>query len=193
MKALSIRFLLWAVVSTAALSCSRSVVPAPPTLENAWKDGWDAKKVLAIPKGQRPDPSTYLQEAYITYQLSLFQSGASYLVTKATLDNFGRELLGRPDNTQFVMPKQEMDRMLKKTGGNVAAIEKELGIPPKAWQNKPLTRINIPNPTELRVRLSNGNEQGANDLWLPGGKLPTGYSEAVVDRIPKGRYIETDL
>ena len=83
--------------------------------------------------------------------------------------------------------------MLQKTAKNVAAIEVELGIPAGSWQGKPLARIDIPNPEELHVRLPSGNEMGANALWLPGGHLPTGYSEAVVDRIPKGKYVESDL
>ena len=38
-----------------------------------------------------------------------------------------------------------------------------------------------------------GNESGANDLWLPGGKLPKGYSEAVMDAVNKGDYKEISL
>jgi hypothetical protein len=39
--------------------------------------------------------------------------------------------------------------------------------------------------------MPSGNEAGANELWLPGGLLPKGYKEAVINRIPKGKYIET--
>jgi len=38
--------------------------------------------------------------------------------------------------------------------------------------------------------MPNGNELGANLHWIPGGKLPTGYSEAVINNIPLGKYIE---
>jgi hypothetical protein len=194
MKPSFMKSLLMVLLSALAWSCQDHLVdPAAPKLEDSWISGWDSQKVLAISKGQRPDPSTYLQAPYITYQLALFKNGASYLVTKKALDDFGRELLGYPDNTQFVMSKQGMDAMLLKTAKNVAAIEVELGIPTNSWQGKPLVRIDIPDPVELHVRLPSGNEMGANNLWLPGGKLPTGYSEAVVDRIPKGKYTETDL
>lgn len=188
-----IKSLLAVMLSVVALSCADHVSPQVPLLQDSWISDWDSQKVLTIPKGQRPDPSTYLQAPYITYQLALFKNGASYLVTKKALDDYGRELLGYPDNSQFAMAKQEMDAMLLKTAKNVAAIEVELGIPANSWQGKPLVRIDIPNPEELHVRLPSGNEMGANNLWLPGGKLPTGYSEAVVDRIPKGKYTETDL
>lgn len=38
-----------------------------------------------------------------------------------------------------------------------------------------------------------GNEDGANDLWIPGGKLPMGYSEMVIDQILEGEYIYTNI
>lgn len=34
---------------------------------------------------------------------------------------------------------------------------------------------------------------GANSLWLPGGKLPTNYNEAIIDCITKGKYIESKI
>ncbi|MBD2752783.1 hypothetical protein [Spirosoma validum] len=193
MKLSFMKSLLMVMLSALGWACMDHTVPSVPSLETSWINGWDSQKVLAIQKGQRPDPSVYLQTSYITYQLTLFKNGASYLVTKKALDDYGRDLLGYPDNTQFVMAKQEMDAMLQKTVKNVAAIEAELGIPAGSWQGKPLARIDIPNPEELHVRIPSGNEMGANNLWLPGGKLPTGYSEAVVDRIPKGKYVESDL
>ena len=194
MKIPFMKSLLAVMLSVVAWSClDHPVTPSVPTLAESWVSGWDAQKILTIPKGQRPDPSTYLQAPYITYQLALFSNGASYLVTKKALDDYGRDLLGYPDNTQFVMAKGEMDQMLIKTAKSTAAIEQELGIPAGSWQGKPLVRIDIPDPAELHVRLPSGNEMGANALWLPGGKLPTGYSEAVVDRIPKGKYVESDL
>jgi len=185
--------LLLVLLSVLGWSCVDHTMPPTPALNTAWLDTWDAQKVLAIPKGKRPLPSTYLHGSYISYQLSLFRSGASYLVTKKALDDYGRDTLGYPDNTQFVMAKQEMDAMLQKTARNVAAIEIELGIPAGSWQGKTLSRIDIPNPEALHVRLPSGNEMGANNLWLPGGKLPTGYSEAVIDRIPKDKYVESTL
>ena len=118
------------MLSVLAWACQdHTVTPSVPTLSESWVSGWDAQKVLAIPKGQRPDPSTYLQAPYIAYQLALFSDGASYLVTKKALDDYGRDLLGYPDNTQFVLAKREMDQMLIKTAKNAAAIEQELGIP----------------------------------------------------------------
>ena len=38
--------------------------------------------------------------------------------------------------------------------------------------------------------MQSGNEAGANEYWIPGGKLPDGASEAVIDvgDIPSSRY-----
>ncbi|MEO6904162.1 MAG: hypothetical protein ABI315_13570 [Bacteroidia bacterium] len=41
------------------------------------------------------------------------------------------------------------------------------------------------------LRMATGNEVGANELWLPGGKLPKGYSEAVINQIPEKSFKES--
>ncbi|WP_240056243.1 hypothetical protein [Pseudomonas silesiensis] len=42
-------------------------------------------------------------------------------------------------------------------------------------------RIDIPTPDKLGLRIPSGNETGAKQFWLPGGKLPDGNFEAVID------------
>ncbi|MCX2803412.1 RHS repeat-associated core domain-containing protein, partial [Microbulbifer thermotolerans] len=147
----------------------------------------------SAPKGSRPSPSTYLPASYIDAHLQRFESGASYLVPEDILDRFGRDVLGCPDNTQFVMSSNEMNDLLRKANGDISYLENELGIPKGAWEGRTLKRIDIPNPTALNLRMPSGNEFGANEEWLAGGYLPTGYSEAVIDRIPKGMYKESDI
>lgn len=195
MKRNFLRLWLLVLMTAVSWSCSDDDDKTPDSfkLEDSWKAGWTSQKVLDIAKGQRPDPSVYLDEKYITYHLGKFADGATYLVTKKALDDYGRDTLGYPDNTQFVMTKAEMDAMLTKTNKDISKIEKELGIPADSWKGKEMVRISIPNPKELKVRVPSGNEMGANSLWLPGGQLPTGYSEAVVNKIPKGKYTETPL
>lgn len=86
-----------------------------------------------------------------------------------------------------------MDNVLARTGGRIDLIENELGIPPGSW-NKPgetLSRIDIDGPRNLDIRIPSGNESGANPLWMPGGKLPGGGSEAIINQIKKGKYTET--
>lgn len=140
-----------------------------------------------------PDPSLYLDAGYISNHLSGFKDGASYLVPKDVLDRFGRDLLGWPDNSQFVMPKAQMDALLSQTGDNIEKITAALGIDAADWAGRKLVRIDIPDPKSLNVRMPKGNELGANNKWIPGGKISGGIPEAVVDNIPEGKYIESDI
>lgn len=143
-------------------------------------------------QGFRDPPETYLPKDYIDGHLAKFDKGGSYLVRTKTLDDWGRDTLGRPDG-QFVMPKSEMDDLLARTGGRTDLIEQELGIPAGSW-DKPgetLSRIDVPRPRDLDVRMPSGNETGANPLWMPGGKLPGGGSEAVVNQIKSGDFVES--
>jgi len=155
-------------------------------------NGYDIDKVLKFVKGHRPNPSEYLSIRYIKAHLKKFEKGASYLVPKKVLDDYGRDIIGRLDG-QFVMSKTEMDDLLKKAKGNLSYVEDELGIPPGGWKGKELIRIDILNVKKQNIRMPTGNEAGANDLWLPGGKLPKGYSESVMDAIKKGDYKEISI
>ncbi|MDQ3635090.1 MAG: hypothetical protein M3405_11370 [Acidobacteriota bacterium] len=121
-----------------------------------------------------------------------FNEGGGYLTSKDVLDRFGRDTLGRPDG-QFIMPKAELDALIKRANGDISIIEKELGIPSGAWQGKEIVRIDIPDAKDNGLRIPSGNEAGTNELWLPGGKLPTGKSEAVINQVTKGTYTETPV
>ena len=44
-----------------------------------------------------------------------------------------------------------------------------------------MLRIDIPYDEKLNLRIPSGNEAGANSQWIPGGKLPAGGREAVID------------
>ncbi len=143
--------------------------------------------VLKVAKGNRVSPIKYLPPGYITEHLKKFDGGASYLVKKSVITDYGDKLLGWPDG-QFVMSSTEMDSLLKKTSGDLALIEQELGIPPGSWTDSIIVRIDISDPKALNLRMPTGNEIGANSHWIPGGRLPGGHVEAVVDRIPLGKY-----
>ena len=183
----------------------RKAIDGKPELVDSWKKmdnlGADdalrknpgALDALSKPEGSRPNPSTYLDADYITTHLAEFENGASYLVPKDLLDRFGRDVLGWPDNTQFVMPKSQMDNLLSKTGNDVRKITTELGIDASEWAGRDLVRIDILDPKSLNVRMPSGNELGANNKWIPGGKTSGGRPEAVIDNIPEGKYIESDL
>lgn len=149
--------------------------------------------ILAKPKGQRPDPTTYMSPQAIDAHLAAFKAGASFLIPKAMLDKYGRDPLGYPDNTQFVMPSTQMDALLARAKGDIAVIERELGLPAGSWKDQQIVRISIPDPGALNLRIPSGNEMGANTLWLPGGRLSNGLLEGVVDRLRPANYQESPL
>jgi hypothetical protein len=144
------------------------------------------------PEGDRPGPTRCFPADTVAKHLVGFEGGAYYLTSDAGLDRRVRDKLGRSDG-QFVLPPKVLDDIFLRTKGDMALIEKELGIPAGSWQDQEFVRIDISDPKSLNVRLPSGNEDGANDLWIPGGKLPAGQSEAVKNQIPKGSYTETRL
>lgn len=149
-------------------------------------------KIVATPKGSRPDPSSYLPANYIEGHLAKFDRGATRFMTRGNLDKYG---IAQQDGTSFVMTRAEADAMLRSTGGNKRAMEQALGLPDNFLDTYELVRIDIPNPRALNLRLPSGNEAGANALWIPGGRLPTGNLEAVIDPggLTPGSYSTTAL
>ncbi len=162
------------------------------TADKVYLPGWSASKILKLPKGKRPLPATYLKPWYMAVHLLKFSQGGSWLVSESSLKKYGRKVIGRADG-QFIMPHYEMDAVLKKAHNNIMFVEKELGIPNNAWHDKKIIRIDVPKPQDFNLRIPDGNEIGANIDWLPAGKLPRGYDEAIVDQIPKGHFTEIPL
>jgi hypothetical protein len=152
----------------------------------------DYNRVFGLARGSRPEPNTYIPREKIEGHLEGFEGGASYLTKKSILDRYGRDALGRDDG-QFVMRPEELDKILDQANGDVSKIEKALGIPEGAWAGEELVRVDIEAPRELDLRMPSGNEEGANAHWLPGGRLPTGLDEAVVNQIPRGKYSESGI
>jgi len=156
----------------------------------------DYNSVRKQAKDLRPeDPSSYIPVEKIDAHIDGFEEGASFLVPKNRLAEvraeYGDAMIGRPDG-QFVMRADEMDAIIKQSKGDIGAIEDALGIPKGDWQGEELVRIDIRGVDDANVRMPNGKEGGANPEWLPGGKLPTGYDEAVIDQVPKGKFTEAD-
>ncbi|GAB2619550.1 hypothetical protein GCM10027035_14710 [Emticicia sediminis] len=111
---------------------------------------------------------------------------------KSIMDKYGKAILGRQDGL-FVMCKREMDDLIIKANGQLNYIETELGIPAGTWKDTEILRIDIRRPKKLNLRIPSGNELGANDLWVPGGKLPNGYLESVINPVPEGKYQQTTI
>lgn len=93
----------------------------------------------------------------------------------------------------FVMPKKEMDDLLKRIGGDISKIEKELGIPEGEWSDVQIMRFDIDKENINNLRMSSGNEAGANSEWIPGGFTPTGNSEAVINSVEWDNVIQIEI
>lgn len=145
-----------------------------------------------MPKGVRPDPATYMPTDVIDAQLSQFDDGASRFMLQGKFAKYGP---AQVDGTSFVMTRQQADLLLQSTGGDVRAMEDALGLPSGSLDSDQLVRVDIPAPRDLGLRIPSGNEAGANDFWIPGGKLPNGNLEAVIDLggVPVSRYSATPV
>ena len=154
------------------------------------------QEILAVPKGKRPDPATYLEKKYLQRHLKEFRQGVSFVMG---LDNYvmyvlTRKSIGREDGTCFVMPKSVCDDIAREAKGNLAVYEKALGFEPGYFQGHGgLVRIDVIEIADLHIRIPSGNEAGANAYWLPGGYTSGGVPEAVSDLIPKSRILVTRL
>lgn len=140
--------------------------------------------IINIPKGQRPDPSTYLSQEYIDQHLNMFRNGVTKFYAKSPTGT-----VGPPDGT-FVFPSSFADDMITQANGDVRTLEQLLGFDPGDLGSNP-TRIDISNPRGLRM--PSGNERGVNDYWFPGGYTSGGIPEAIIDPAPSGTYTATQF
>ncbi|OBJ12485.1 hypothetical protein [Mycobacterium colombiense] len=169
--------------------------PNPSHGDDASADGLTAEKrdeIIAMPKGARPDPSEYLSSQYIEGHLQKFNDGATRFMPESNLEKYG---IAQRDGTSFVMPSYEADAMTAATGGDLRAMENELGLPRGFLDSNRVIRIDIADPGDFNLRIPSGNEAGANEQWIPGGVLPNGSSEAVIDGglISPDHYTVTDV
>jgi|GEM_PF-2704451 len=155
-------------------------------LKEAYVSGFTKEKILSYAKTDRPLPSTYLKPLYIQKHLEQFKDGVSFICPKKIIDDF--DPIGRMDGV-FVVPKRVMDDLMRKTGGDINLIEFELAIPKGRWSSKKMCRVDVDNPHEFNLRMPSGKEEGANEYFKPGGFTAAGVPEAVIDQIPKGKYI----
>jgi len=148
--------------------------------------------VLKYPKGKRPDPKTYIPKSVYEARLAKFDKGATKIMTKKAFKKYGP---AQKDGTSFVLPKEEADALLAK--GDKRGLEEALGLPKGYLEHDDLVRVDIPNPKSdgLNLRLPSGNEAGANNQWRPGGVLPNGNTEAVIDlgSAPPGAFSATPI
>jgi hypothetical protein len=133
-------------------------------------------EILAMEKGTRPDPSEYLSPEYIEHHLEQFNHGGTRFMLDENLKQYG---ISQRDGTTFLFPTSVVDPLLAK--GDFAALESALGLPQGYFKDYNVIRVDIPHPDDYNLRMPSGNEAGANEYWLPGGHLPEGMPEAVID------------
>jgi len=155
---------------------------------NSWKKMFDfpnlrtnvgALEALSLPKGSRPNPSTYLDGGYISNHISKFDGGVTKITSSAPTGSIG------PPSGTFVLPKSKADDLINQSNGSVNKLEEYLGLNAGDLGSSPV-RVDVGSPTG--TRMPSGNELGANDNWIPGGKTLGGVDEAVVDQIQSGTY-----
>ena len=154
-------------------------------LEHAGLTQIKIDEILKMPKGKRPDPSTYLSKDYITNHLSYFQNGVTKIKSTAPIDIEGVGL------GTFVMPKVVADYVIKQAAGDVNKLERLLGLSSGDLGTNPV-RVDIADPKNIRI--PSGNEAGAwPGYWVSGGYTnPGGVMEAVIDPVPKNKYVVTE-
>ncbi|MGL4106691.1 hypothetical protein [Clostridium sp. LP20] len=151
-------------------------------------------EIVSISKGSRPDPSTYLSKDYIEQHLKQFENGGSFVMTRDQYEWYveGNSFIGFNDNTQFIAPKDFMDKIEKVASGDISVYEKMLGFDDGYFQSGGgLVRFDTINLKDLEIRIPSGNEAGANSHWIPGGLTDGGTPEAIINKIPNNdEYIK---
>src|SRR6202021_567588 len=112
---------------------NKAIYPPPATAAASPAAATDAPldqatidSIKAIPKGSRPDPSTYMSKDQIDAHLAKFDKGATRFMTQGNLAKYGPS---QRDGTSFMMPSSEADALLAKAGGDPNTLEDQLGFP----------------------------------------------------------------
>lgn len=150
-------------------------------LSSAWKNGWSKQQVLAIAKGSRPKPTTYLDHSYVYNHVDVFnQEGGAFIVVQSWIENGNYPSFPLK---KFVMLNSDMQNALStyRQSGQISDLEAALGYNPgdlAGLENE--LYVFYPSSSEYKFAMPDGNEIGANNLWEPGGTTSGGFREAVL-------------
>ena len=163
----------------------KRLVPATEEIRQVLEDaGLNQEKideVIALPKGQKPAPNSYLAQNYIDKHLRQFTEGGIVKI----ISTEPKGTVGHKGGI-FVLSEVELTKIIKEADGDIAKIEKALGFDQGSLGTDPVV-VKFLSPTGLRM--PDGNELGANrDYWIPGGFTSGGIKEAVIDMAPEGTY-----
>lgn len=155
----------------------------PEDLQKAWT-GKSPRHVFQDGKGNRQDPSEYLDQSYIDAHKAKFNEGGTRFYRWDSLDKYGPGNRG----STFVVPTSEVDKILGEVGNNPRELGRRLGLGEDFFLDgdgnaAEVVRADftLQDLQEGDYRIPNGNEPGANDYWMPGGYLPDGTPEVVLN------------
>ncbi|AXO14571.1 hemagglutinin repeat-containing protein [Thalassospira indica] len=137
-------------------------------------------QMVSTPKGERPDPSTYMSQADIDAHLARFDDGA---VRFASAEDVSTYRTAGPPSGGFVIPKSEFDNLVQEAGGDLSLVEVRLGLDTGSLTSGNTVALAIEPQNLNNLRIPSGNEGGANSKWVPGGFTSDGVPEAVMDFI----------
>ena len=157
--------------------------------------GKTSSDITNILKGERPNPESYLDPEYISEESKLFEDGVARISgTDRWLNETGYmgvtdpEILNGAVPREYVFPKDYLDSIVNASGGDIRFVEDSLGLSHGTLGDNPVI-MQVEKGDYTGVDIPNGNEFGANDEWIPGGKLPTGIPEATIDPVPADKVI----
>ena len=153
-------------------------------LKDGWKpDGWTPKDVVGAGKGDRPNPSDYLDDDYIRTHLDQFQNGGTHFYRTGSLEGYGpgNNMAADGSNTTYIFPTDKLDELMQQVD-SPEDLGEALGLGRDFFAGGDV-QVRDFAPHELDgLRMPSGNEGGTDaDKWIPGGYLPSGIPEAVID------------
>ncbi|MGL3149276.1 hypothetical protein ACSS7Z_02825 [Microbacterium sp. A82] len=154
-------------------------------LQTGWKnDGaWEPDEIVAWNKGERPEPEDYLDADYIKQHLGQFENGGTHIYRTGSLEGYGpgNNMAADGSNTTYVFPTDQL-RDLMQQAKTPTELAQALGLPENFFAGGDIELRDFA-PHELDgLRMPSGNEGGTDpDKWIPGGYLPSGIPEAVID------------
>ena len=133
-------------------------------------------------------------EAY--QQEQPFRHGVSYLMNESDYNRYylnnENETLGR-DSNLFAVSSDEMDKILEKSDGDMAAVEKELGLKSgQLTEGGKVYRIDIPNSDQYEMSRPTAETPGANEYFTGTGMTSGGHPETVIHNVPTPMFDEKD-
>ncbi len=158
----------------------------PSSLQNGWRTNsrWQPDAVVDAGKGNRPDPGDYLTDDYMRTHLAQFENGATRIYVTRSLEDWGpgnNQVPGNTTNTAYVFPTDQLNTLMANVDGPKDLAD-ALGLPSDFFEGADVQLRDFAPDDLAGLRLPSGNEGGTDvERWIPGGYLPSGIPEAVID------------